>query len=871
MIPSTTSSNLLGSRFCPLLFTLSPFISLLLAYPLSKKNYTTYTSQQQHIRKNMSSHFFTHPWHVLSPAISGDPALLSLQKQPFLSVWPLGAKEERANLGVPLKCKALYKPITKEYKEVFQHGLPVIKWKEVVEDDIEGEEALDEGFATKKIKEHVDSIRSMLGSMEDGEISISAYDTAWVALVEDIEGSGGPQFPSSLQWIANNQLQDGSWGDSTIFEAHDRIINTLACVIALKSWNVHPLKSKKGMAFIKENISKLEDEKAEHMPIGFEVAFPSLIEIARKLDIQVPIDSPILQEIYARRNLKLTRIPKDIMHNVPTTLLHSLEGMEGLEWKKLLKLQSPDGSFLFSPSSTAFALIHTKDDHCLNYLTTAVQRFNGGVPNVYPVDLFEHMWAVDRLDRLGISRYFKAEIKECIDYVQRYWTEEGICWARNSRVHDIDDTAMGFRLLRLHGRQVSADVFKHFEKGGEFFCFVGQSTQAVTGMFNLYRASQVLFPGEKILEDAKKFSSKFLREKRACNELLDKWIITKDLPGEVGYALDVPWNASLPRLETRFYLEQYGGEDDVWIGKTLYRMSNVNNNTYLELAKLDYNYCQALHQLEWDSIQKWYAKCNLGEFGMSQRNGLLRYYLAATSIFEPERSKERLAWAKTAILVETIVSYFKKEGNSTKQRRQFLHEFKNNCSHLDYTNNGRYKKTTGQGLRLIGTLLATISQLSLDTLVTHGRDIRHHLRHLWETWMMTWQEDGDVHKREAELLVRTMNLCAGRLVYEEQFLVSYPQYKRLTDITNRVCHQLREFQQKLNMKVHDKDYCNASIRIESDMQELVQLVLYSSSKDIDPDTKQTFLAVAKSYYYTVHCTPETIDFHIAKVLFDRVV
>ncbi|GFZ13625.1 terpenoid cyclases/Protein prenyltransferases superfamily protein [Actinidia rufa] len=635
----------------------------------------------------------------------------------------------------------------------------------------------------------------MLGSMEDGEISISAYDTAWVALVEDIEGSGGPQFPSSLQWIANNQLQDGSWGDSTIFEAHDRIINTLACVIALKSWNVHPLKSKKGMAFIKENISKLEDEKAEHMPIGFEVAFPSLIEIARKLDIQVPIDSPVLQEIYARRNLKLTRIPKDIMHNVPTTLLHSLEGMEGLEWKKLLKLQSPDGSFLFSPSSTAFALIHTKDDHCLNYLTTAVQRFNGGVPNVYPVDLFEHMWAVDRLDRLGISRYFKAEIKECIDYVQRYWTEEGICWARNSRVHDIDDTAMGFRLLRLHGRQVSADVFRHFEKGGEFFCFVGQSTQAVTGMFNLYRASQILFPGEKILEDAKKFSSKFLREKRACNELLDKWIITKDLPGEVGYALDVPWNASLPRLETRFYLEQYGGEDDVWIGKTLYShvitdltlwMSNVNNNTYLELAKLDYNYCQALHQLEWDSIQK-------------------------------------------------------------------------------------YKKTTGQGRRLIGTLLATISQLSLDTLVTHGRDIRHHLRHLWETWMMTWQEDGDVHKREAELLVRTMNLCAGRLVYEEQFLVSYPQYKRLTDITNRVCHQLREFQQKLNMKVHDKDCCNASIRIESDMQELVQLVLYSSSEDIDPDTKQTFLAVAKSYYYTVHCTPEIINFHIAKVLFDRVV
>ena len=37
----------------------------------------------------------------------------------------------------------------------------------------------------------------------------------------------------------------------------------------------------------------------------------------------------------------------------------------------------------------------------------------------------------------------------------RYWEKEGICWARNSEVQDIDDTAMGFRLLRLYGHEVS--------------------------------------------------------------------------------------------------------------------------------------------------------------------------------------------------------------------------------------------------------------------------------------------------------------------------------------------------------------------------------------------------------------------------------
>ena len=99
---------------------------------------------------------------------------------------------------------------------------------------------------TEEIEKLVIVVKSILNSMEDGEISISAYDTAWVALIEDIHGNGGPQFPSGLEWIANNQLPDGSWGDSQIFSAHDRIINTLACVIALKSWNVHPNKCERG-------------------------------------------------------------------------------------------------------------------------------------------------------------------------------------------------------------------------------------------------------------------------------------------------------------------------------------------------------------------------------------------------------------------------------------------------------------------------------------------------------------------------------------------------------------------------------------------------------------------------------------------------
>ncbi|CAA0828100.1 Ent-copalyl diphosphate synthase- chloroplastic [Striga hermonthica] len=771
--------------------------------------------------------------------------------------------------GSPLRCRAVARSRTREWKkaeylDVIQNDLSTIKRQEIVEDDAERE-----GKKSDRIRPLVETIKSMMQSMDDGDISASPYDTAWVALVADVSGGSGPQFPESLAWICRNQLSDGSWGDKLIFSVYDRLLNTLACVVALRTWKIYSDKSDKGILFIKKNFHKLGDENPEHMPIGFEIALPAMIEMAKKLEVEIPENCAGLQEIYAIRELKLTKIPKETLHKVPTTLLHSLEGIGGLKWEELLKLRCADGSFLFSPSSTAFALHQTKDDNCLKYLTNCVDKFNGGVPNVYPVDLFEHIWSVDRLQRLGISRYFQSDIDECISYVHRYWTSKGICWARNSRVQDIDDTAMGFRLMRLHGYDISADVFSNFEKGGEFFCFAGQTTQAVTGMYNLYRASQVKFHGEDILVDAGEYSSKFLWEKRAKNELLDKWIIAKDLPGEVGYALDVSYYASLPRLETRFYLEHYGGEDDVWIGKTLYRMPRVSSNTYLELAKLDYNNCQVLHQREWKNILKWFKNCGLKGCEKMESNFLQRYYIAAASIFEPQKWVERVGWAKTAILVETIVSHFQRQGLSREHKRAFVEEFEQGCI-LKYANGGRYKTRS----RLVGALIMTLNQLSLDILLAHGQDIQPQLSQVWYKWLKTWEEGNNIGEGDAELYVHTLNLCGGgrrasALMLFEHVLSAHPKYEQLLKATISVCHKLRLYRHE-HQKAHDSSSGKNVDQIERGMQGLLKLVLEKSPEDLDSQIKQNFLTVAKSFYYTAYFSQETIDFHINKVLFESV-
>nr|AKM28413.1 copalyl diphosphate synthase 2 [Tripterygium wilfordii] len=716
-----------------------------------------------------------------------------------------------------------------------------------------------------KIKEQVDNIKSFLGSIEDGDMSSSAYDIAWVAMIEDVNQKGVPQFPSCLLWIVENQLDDGSWGYSGLFSAYDRTLNTLACVIALKSWNIHPEKCEKGLSFLRENISLLEKEKAERMLGGFELVFPPLIEMARRLDIEVPDCSSTLPDICAKRNLKLTRIPKDRMHSVPTTILYSLEGIQDLDWEKILKLQCHDGSFLTSPSSTAFAYMKTKDENCFTYLKQVTKRFNGAVPSMHPIDLYERLWAVDRLRRLGISRFFEGEIKEYMSFVQRYWTKDGMSWTRNSQLRDTDCTAMGFRLLRLHGYQVFPDVFQNSKKGNEFICYEGQWNEAISVMSNLYRASQLMFPNEKILEEAKQFTSKFLREKQASNQLIDKWILTTDLSGEVAFALDVPWYACFPRLEARFYIEQYGAEDVVWIAKTLYSVPYIDNNMYLELAKLDYNNCQALHRVEWISIQMWYEGFEFGGSGVNRRSLLCAYFVAAASIFEQERSMERLAWVKTAILIETVASYFI---NSTKQRRKsFVNEFRK-C-----VRNERMMETnTPTTEKLIQAILETLNQFCQDIMVTEDIVTRH-LHGLWEKWLLTWQEEGNRLTCEAELLAQTINFMAGYKVFKE----FSPLYVQLINITNRICSQLGRHQERKNK--NGQDSCNdnphriTTPQIERDMQELVQLVLINNSSDgdgMDVNMKQTFPTIAKIFYYIAFMDPETVNSHIAKVLFERV-
>lgn len=73
-------------------------------------------------------------------------------------------------------------------------------------------------------------------------------------------------------------------------------------------------------------------------------------------------------------------------------------------------------------------------------------------------------------------------------------------------------------------------------------------------------------------------------------------------------------------------------------------------------------------------------------FGLSKKSLLFAYFVAAANIFEPERSLERLAWAKTAALVQILVSHLKDE----ETRSAFVDQFNNSIKGGDPSNKKTY-------------------------------------------------------------------------------------------------------------------------------------------------------------------------------------
>ncbi|KAL8665782.1 MAG: hypothetical protein Q9202_001904 [Teloschistes flavicans] len=203
-------------------------------------------------------------------------------------------------------------------------------------------------------------------------MSVSIYDTAWLAMITKIEnGKTLWLFPESFELLLHEQMPNGRWQayDSDI----DAILNTMAGLLASIKHQTHPatigvetpptdLESRIGKARSQVETMLQSWDVMSTRNVGFEIIVPALLG-------------------YLNQN---GRVDFD-------RISHHVHG----------------GSMMASPSSTAAYLINTTtwDDEAESYLRGVVRNCKsnraGGVPCAFPTSIFETAWALSTLLTTG--------------------------------------------------------------------------------------------------------------------------------------------------------------------------------------------------------------------------------------------------------------------------------------------------------------------------------------------------------------------------------------------------------------------------------------------------------------------------------------
>ena len=364
-------------------------------------------------------------------------------------------------------------------------------------------------------------VRQLLQQVGPGRMMNTAYDTAWVARLHKL---GEPMAEQALNWLREHQLDDGSWGAAVPIYHHDRVICTLAAVIALAERNLteDKLRVTRGIAAFRNHLKQLHLDAARET-VGFEMLGPALIDEARALDLIELNGAGLLREMMHVRETKLANAPGQMISRF-TTMAFSAEmaGKDGLQMLDIERLQEENGSVGYSPSATAYFSLHSpQNEKALQYLRKYCGQ--GGVPNVAPFDVFEQAWVLWNLALAGQTDNLAREAKPYLDFLESAWEpNEGVGFAAGYTPKDADDTSLIYEVLSKYGRSVDLDAVISYEEKEYFRCFQLEFNPSISA--NIHVLGALRHGGldkddstvQKILE--------FLRAKQTSEGYwIDKW------------------------------------------------------------------------------------------------------------------------------------------------------------------------------------------------------------------------------------------------------------------------------------------------------------------------------------------------------------
>ncbi|KAJ7968398.1 Linalool synthase [Quillaja saponaria] len=273
-----------------------------------------------------------------------------------------------------------------------------------------------------------------------------------------------------------------------------------------------------------------------------------------------------------------------------------------------------------------FSLI---DDFCNKY-ATKTKVFKDMLSNMGE-NSFQGLLMIDAMQRLNIDYHFQEEIDEFLQMQHLNFSTS--CSYEHHNIHEV---ALCFRLLRQQGHYVSTEVFDRFtDKEGKFNKGLGKD---IEGMMALYEASQLSIAGEDILDEAGHFSNQILK---AMLPYLDdgQAIFVKN-------TIEHPCHKSLPMFTARKFFSELQGMNE-WI------------TSLQEVAKVNFNLVQCIHQDEVLQISKWWRDLGLAKDLKFARDQPLKWYVCSmTCLTDPRLSELRIELTKPISLVYLIDDIF---------------------------------------------------------------------------------------------------------------------------------------------------------------------------------------------------------------------
>jgi hypothetical protein len=167
----------------------------------------------------------------------------------------------------------------------------------------------------------------MTAGLGHHSVAPGVYETALRARVSRTDVPAQPAFPEAVRWLLDRQFGDGTWGSSIPYH-HDRVVCTLASMLALAQWR----ESDGALAEYSERIEAAAWGVAPHLrslhrdphqTTGFDQVISTLGEEARFRGIALSI--PPERFVDRRRDLRPNRSPGSGQYPLATRSLELYE------------------------------------------------------------------------------------------------------------------------------------------------------------------------------------------------------------------------------------------------------------------------------------------------------------------------------------------------------------------------------------------------------------------------------------------------------------------------------------------------------------------------------------------------------------------